>query len=112
MQEIRVWHALQNTDGHCRQLLQDPEEAYAGSQLEGLEVHVIDENGDVDSKMDGSLHCLNLDWNPKVSVPFTLGICKLPAIDLPAMPGTWHGQVSHAAHPELFIVLEASEYIT
>lgn len=86
--------------------LKDPEEAYAGSQLEGLEVHVIDENGDVDSKMDGSLHCLNLDWNPKVSVPLTLGVCKLPAIDLPAMPGTWRGRVSHAAHPELFIVLE------
>lgn len=91
-------------------MLQEPEEAYAGSQLEGLEVKVIDENGDVDTKMDGALHSLTLDWNPIFSVPLAFGACTLPAIDLPVVPGTWHGRVSHAAHPEIFFGLKASEY--
>ena len=91
-------------------MLQEPEDAYAGSRLEGLEVQVVDENGYVDTKMNGSLHSLILDWNSKVSVPLALGTCKLPAIDLPAVPGTWRGRISHAAHPELFFDLEASEY--
>ena len=98
------------SDGCGRQLLQDPGEAYAGSQLQGLEVQVVDEKGDVDKRMDGSLHSLTLDWNSKAPVPLTLGVGKLPAIDLPVVPGTWRGRVSHAAHPELFTFLEASEH--
>ncbi|KAG0621736.1 hypothetical protein M758_3G044500 [Ceratodon purpureus] len=86
--------------------LKDPGEAYAGSQLQGLEVQVVDEKGDVDKRMDGSLHSLTLDWNSKAPVPLTLGVGKLPAIDLPVVPGTWRGRVSHAAHPELFTFLE------
>lgn len=89
-------------------MMQVPEKAHAGSKLEGLEVQVIDENGNVDSKMDGSLHTLTLDWNLNLSVALVSGACTLPAINLPILPGTWRGRVAHSLHPELFFVLEAS----
>lgn len=89
--------------------MQMPEKAQAGSQLERLEVQVIDEDGNVDNKMDGSLHTLTLDWNLKFSVAFVSGVCTLPPIKLPVLPGIWRGRVAHAVHPELFFVLEASK---
>lgn len=77
-----------------------------GSQLEDLEVQVIDENGTVDNLMEGFPHSLTIDWNFEASLPLHHGACRLPAITLPAMPGTWHGRVAHAFHPELFFVIE------
>uniref|UniRef100_A0A7I4FUU7 Uncharacterized protein n=1 Tax=Physcomitrium patens TaxID=3218 RepID=A0A7I4FUU7_PHYPA len=87
-------------------ILKEPEEAYTGSQLEGLKVQVIDEDGNVDTKMDGSLHYLTVDWNSKLSIPLVCGVCSLPPINLPLVPGSWYGRVAHAVHPELFCALE------
>lgn len=80
--------------------MQVPERVAFGSELRGVEIEAVDENGQVDQRMDGVSHRLTLDWNRNISVPLRKGVCTLPSIPM-LNPGMWEGCVSHAEDPYL-----------
>jgi len=80
--------------------MQAPESVTFGSELTGIEIEAVDENGEVDHTMDGIAHNLTLDWNPNISVPLHRGRCILPPIKM-LSPGMWEGCVAHSQHSKL-----------
>lgn len=80
--------------------MQAPDQVAFGSQLKGIEIEAVDENGYVDHTMDGIAHNLRLDWNPHISVPLYRGRCTLPPIPM-LNPGMWEGFVTHGQYQRL-----------
>lgn len=80
--------------------MQVPKTVALGSQMTGVEIEAVDENGQVDRTMDGTAHSLSLDWNPTISVPLHRGACTLPPIPM-CNPGLWDGLVAHTQHSKL-----------
>lgn len=81
--------------------MQEPGHAAAGSQLTGIVIDAVDEDGQLDETMDGTAHTLTLDWNPNIAVPLHQGRCTLPPIQMPKTPQLWKGCVAHTQNPEL-----------
>jgi len=92
------------------EVLQEPDHVAVGSQLMGIVIEAMDENGKLDETMDGAAHTLALDWNPNIAVPLHQGRCTLPPIRMPTSPGLWKGCVAHTQNPELQTYLSVSRF--
>ncbi|KAJ7547469.1 hypothetical protein O6H91_08G087600 [Diphasiastrum complanatum] len=78
-----------------------PKRFYVGRHLEGLEIEIVDQNGVVDTSVEGPMNTLALSWTNSITCPLRSGRCSLPTIELPKVPGLWKGEVSHSFNPEL-----------
>ena len=78
-----------------------PDSIRVGSDLMGIQIEVVDENGEMDHGMDGQDHTLTVDWNRSIFIPLHRGQCTLQPIRMPRTEGRWKGCVSHTKDPNL-----------
>jgi hypothetical protein len=87
---------------------QFPRKSYVGRQLEGIHVKIVDDQGKVDTTVDGCSHSISADWMKNVTIPFTRGECILPPFKLPGKPGLWEGNIFFSANASLSVTIQVS----
>lgn len=82
-----------------------PEHSYAGSILKNVVFGIFDDEGNLDSKMDGFQHTLTVDLCTLSSVQykFSQGKCTVPKIMLPEDVRLLQFKAFHSWHTELFV---------
>ncbi|KAL2612524.1 hypothetical protein R1flu_024216 [Riccia fluitans] len=85
---------------------QVPSKSFVGRDMKDVTVKIVDENGYVDTTIDGYCNTVAVDWQRGVVFPFVNGECSLPPIRLPDNPGWWKGRVWLAANESLSVELK------
>lgn len=82
-----------------------PEHSNAGSILKNVMFGIFDDEGNIDSKMNGCQHTLTVDLCTLSSVQYTFiqGKCTVPKLQLPEDIGLLEFKAFHSWHTELFV---------
>lgn len=85
-----------------------PEQAHSGSVLKDVVFGIFDDEGNIDSKMNGCHHTLTVDLCTLGSVQYTFieGKCTVPKLQLPEVSGLLEFKALHSWHTELFVCIK------
>jgi hypothetical protein len=93
--------------------MQIPDHSNAGSILKNVVFGIFDDEGNIDSKMDGYQHTLIVDLCTLSPVQYTFiqGKCMVPKLQLPEDIGLLEFKASHSWHTELFVHIKVRTLI-
>ncbi|XP_024523721.1 uncharacterized protein LOC9641028, partial [Selaginella moellendorffii] len=93
---------LQLSGVHLSQQEQ-PKRSYIGREVTGLNVHVVDEAGNVDTAIGGTI---SMSWDKDICYVVNKGQCQLRGLTVPKTPGLWEGRAWHSDYQLMSLAFE------
>ncbi|XP_024523568.1 uncharacterized protein LOC9648379 [Selaginella moellendorffii] len=82
---------------------EQPKRSYIGREVTGLNIHVVDEAGNVDTAIGGTI---SMSWDKDICYVVNKGQCQLRGLTMPKTPGLWEGRAWHSDYQLMSLAFE------